>query len=448
MKVNLPLSFKDPDGFIFYKDNQLFRQINSSYKENYNLLIKSGLYDELVKKKYLIPHKEIDSSKIIKPEPIPFISYPYEWSFSQLKDAALLTLEIMKIALKYNMILKDATSFNIQFLKGKPIFIDTLSFEKYTDGRPWVAYRQFCEQFLGPLALSVYTDIRLNHLLKSYLGSIPLDLAVKLLPLKARLNPSLLMHLFLHAKAQSGKISSKKNSPSLSKQALINIIDNLESTICNFSWKLPETLWKNYQDNNPSYSFESLRQKEETVTEFLKEIKPKFVWDLGSNRGEFSRLAAGMNANVVSMDYDPTVVEKNYLSSKEKKETNLLPLWIDLTNPTPALGWENSERSSLLSRPLPDTVLALALIHHLAIANNLPLPMLAEFFAGLCKNLVIEFIPKEDFQVKELLANREDIFPLYDQENFEEIFSQLFIIKKKKEIPRSKRVLYLMHVQN
>ncbi len=276
MKVNLPLSFKDPDGFIFYKDNQLFRQINSSYKENYNLLIKSGLYDELVKKKYLIPHKEIDSSKIIKPEPIPFISYPYEWSFSQLKDAALLTLEIMKIALKYNMILKDATSFNIQFLKGKPIFIDTLSFEKYTDGRPWVAYRQFCEQFLGPLALSVYTDIRLNHLLKSYLGSIPLDLAVKLLPLKARLNPSLLMHLFLHAKAQSGKISSKKNSPSLSKQALINIIDNLESTICNFSWKLPETLWKNYQDNNPSYSFESLRQKEETVTEFLKEIKPKY----------------------------------------------------------------------------------------------------------------------------------------------------------------------------
>lgn len=444
MRANLPLSFKDPNGFIFFKDGQIFRQINPSYKENYDLLMKSGLYNELVGKNFLISHQEIKPG-LIKPQLIPFISYPYEWCFSQLQDAALLTLRIMKMALKHGMILKDATSFNVQFLNGKPIFIDTLSFEKYVNGKPWVAYRQFCEQFLAPLAVAGYTDIRLNQFLKSYLGSLPLDLAVKLLPIKAKINPSIFMHLFLQAKVQMKKSNSVNNhSQFLSRQSLVNILDNLENTIKNLEWKLPETLWKNYQENNPSYTDGSLKEKRETVEKFLKSIKPKNVWDLGANLGEYSRLAAAEGANVISMDADPTVVEKNYLHVKQKAETNLLPLWIDLMNPTPALGWENQEREAMLERMLPDTVLALALIHHLTIANNLPLPMLAKFFSKTCQNLVIEFIPKEDFQVQELLINREDIFPAYNQTDFEKIFSEYFLIKEKKPLIDSKRIVYLM----
>src|SRR3989344_1736436 len=210
MKTNdLPSSYKDPSGTVFVKNGDVYRQINLSYKDNYDLLRSSGLYDHLVGAKLLIPHEElpkdkrIDSAyKIIKPIMIPFISYPYEWSFSMFQDAALTTLSIQKTALNYGLSLKDATPFNVQFFRGRPIFIDTLSFEKYNPGLPWVAYRQFCESFLAPLSLMAYKDVRLTKLMITFLGIIPLDLASRLLPVSATLNPSILIHVKLHASSQ------------------------------------------------------------------------------------------------------------------------------------------------------------------------------------------------------------------------------------------------------
>ena len=180
----LKSSFRDPSGFLFYRDGELYRQINASYKEDYDRFVRSGLYEKLVSGKLLVTHEEINISaekpetvyKIIKPEKIPFISYPFEWSFSQLKEAALLTLEIEKIALNYGMTLKDANAYNIQFLRGRPIFIDTLSFEKYEEGKPWIAYHQFCKHFLSPISLMKYTDIRLGQLNRIFIDGIPLDL--------------------------------------------------------------------------------------------------------------------------------------------------------------------------------------------------------------------------------------------------------------------------------
>ncbi len=201
-------SFRDPCGFLFYEGSRLLRQVNACCQKDYDHLMSSGLYNALVEKRLLIPHKEIaghngltaSAYKVIEPEKVGVITYAYEWCFSQLKDAAVATLEIQKTALQHGMTLKDASAYNIQFHQGRPVFIDTLSFEIYQEGKPWEAYKQFCQHFLAPLALMSYTDIRLNQLLKLYLDGVPLDLASRLLPFKTRLSFSTLMHLHLHAK--------------------------------------------------------------------------------------------------------------------------------------------------------------------------------------------------------------------------------------------------------
>jgi SAM-dependent methyltransferase len=445
-------SFRDPSGFIFYQNDVLYRQINKSYKENYEFLIKSGLYENLVQKELLISHEEVkftnktdDGFIIIKPERIPFVSYPYEWSFSQLKDAALITIEIQKIAKKHNMMLKDASAYNIQFKNGKPIFVDTLSFEKYVEGEPWKAYQQFCQHFFAPLALMSHNDIRLGQLSRIYIDGIPLDLTSKLLPMRTKTSFSLLTHIHAHAKSQKHyegkKIDMKKRK--ISSRSLEGVIESLHSGIKKMNWVQKETEWGNYYSDT-NYSDISFKEKKKIILEFLKKHNAKTVWDLGSNTGIFSRIASELGIFTVSFDIDPIAVEKNYCECVNKQETKILPLLLDLANPSSSIGWSNDERLSFMKRGPVDVVLALALIHHLVISNNVPLKKLAKFFSKLCNFLVIEFIPKTDSQVSRLLVTREDIFIDYTKENFESEFKNYFVILKSIDIIDTKRTMYIM----
>ena len=455
MKIdgNVPGSFRDPSGFLFFKDGEIYRQVNISYKENYDLLMSSGLYESLKNTNLLIPNVEIDAKnklsgkayKVIQPKFIPFVSYPYEWSFSQLKNAALTTLEIQKKSLLFGMSLKDSSAYNIQFRKGRPVLIDSLSFERYCEGEPWVAYRQFCQHFLAPLALMSYKDIRLNQLLRIYIDGIPLDLASSLLPFRTRFKFSLLSHIHLHSKSQKhfAQKTIKKTNRKVTKLSLLGIIDSLESTIKKLKWNPKGTEWADYYDD-VNYSSDSLEHKQELVAEFLDQINPKKIWDLGANLGMFSRIAAAKGIDVISFDIDPAAVEKNYLECIKKKEEKILPLLIDLTNPSPGIGWENREILSLSERGPVEMVLALALIHHLAISNNLPLNRIASFFCEICSWLVIEFVPKSDSQVQKLLSTRKDIFPDYSQTAFEHEFCEYFDMKSFVKIKNSERILYLM----
>lgn len=447
-------SFRDPSGFLFQENDILYRQINFCYQDNYDFLIQSGLYQTLADKKYLIPHQEVilgesfeNAYKIIEPEKIDFISYPYEWCFSQLKDAALLTLKIQKLALKRGMSLKDASCYNVQFKHGRPIFIDTLSFEKYKENTPWVAYKQFCQHFLAPLALMSFVDIRLNQLLVTNIDGIHLELAAKQLPLNAKLNFGLLAHIFMHADSQKKhEESGNKSQIQQAKMSLFNQEALIESLIdCVNSLKLPniKTEWGDYY-NNTNYSDDAFFAKKDIVSGFIEEASPKMAYDLGANNGEFSRLASGMGISTIAFDIDPIAVEKNYLSIKNNIEENILPLVQDLTNPSPAIGFANDERASFAQRANADLVMALALIHHLAISNNLPFSNLAKFFSSLSKYLIIEFVPKSDSKVQTLLATREDIFPGYSKENFEFEFQQCFNIIKILEVSDSQRTIYLM----
>src|SRR3954469_2008329 len=237
-------SFRDPSGFVFQRNGIVYRQVNQSYRDDYDLMIRSGFYRRMVDDGWLVAHAEEGPDaiaaepgiayKILQPERIPFISYPYEWCFSQLKDAALLTLAIQRRAIEHGMTLKDCNAYNVQFREGRGIFIDTLSFEAYREGSPWVAYRQFCQHFLAPLALMSLIDVRLNQLSRTNIDGVPLDLAARLLPLRSRLRPSLLVHIHLHAKMQSahaGSAVAQRSTGRFSRRSLLGLVDHLESAI-------------------------------------------------------------------------------------------------------------------------------------------------------------------------------------------------------------------------
>lgn len=457
-KNKLGASFRDPSGFLYRKDGRLYRQVNHSYQGDYDLLMGSGLYQSLVEKGRLIPHQEVDvkpeipslAYKIIEPDMVTFISYPYEWSFNQLKDAALLTLNIQKRAMKYGMSLKDASAYNIQFQKGKPVLIDTLSFEAYEEGKPWVAYRQFCQHFLAPLALMAKVDIRLNQLMRIYIDGIPLDMASELLPWGTRLNLGLGTHIHIHASAQKKyadqAVEKPERSATLNRQALEGLIESLRSTVKALSWKPVGTEWTDYYDAT-NYTNDAFSQKRDIVKNLAAKVKPALVWDLGANTGVFSQAAIEIGSEAVAYDIDPGAVDKNYLDCKARKETKMLPLLLDLTNPSPALGWANDERMSFAQRGPANLVMALALVHHLAISNNVPLPMLADYLSQCGKWLIIEFVPKEDSQVQRLLTTRKDIFDHYNQPDFEEAFSEVYHIRETIPVPGTRRTLYLMEVR-
>lgn len=446
-------SFRDPSGFIFTRGGVHYRQVNLSYRDNYKFLKTSGLCQDLTKAGLMVSYDEVNIDPpvpksayvVIKPQAIPFISYPYEWCFSQLRDAALLTLIVQKRALDHGMILKDASAFNIQFTGCKPIFIDTLSFMVYREGHPWVAYQQFCQHFLAPLALMSYCDFRLGQLLRIHIDGIPLDLASRLLPRKSWLSLGLSAHIHAHAKSQKRYAAAQRkyDERAVSKRGLLGLLDNLEATIKRLKWSSGDTVWRQYYEDT-NYDEHALAHKMSLVKNFLEMTRSATVWDLGANVGLFSRIASDLGAYTIALDYDPAVVEKNYVSGKSQNSSDVLPLLMNLTNPSSGLGWAHRERISLVDRGPADTVLALALLHHLAIGNNVPFDYLAEFLEGICRTLIIEFIPKTDSQVRRLLASREDVFPWYTRENFEAAFSTYFDLEQQTKIENSDRILYLM----
>lgn len=457
MKVEgrLPASFRDPSGFLYHHEDTLYRQVNQSYQAHFEAAEHSGLFEDLWTARLLIRHEAVPvpahdpliAWKVIRPEPLAFVSYPYEWSFSQLRDAALATLDVQVRALQRGLSLKDSSAYNIQFHRGRPVLVDSLSFEILRPDQPWVAYRQFCQHFLAPLALMALRDVRLGQLLRIHLDGVPLDLASRILPRSSWARFSLLVHLHLHALSQqrfAGRpVAQDGRQVRMGLPALRGLVDSLRSAVGGLRWKPTGTPWAEYQSTD-SYSAVGASAKQALVAAFLRQAKPKTLWDLGANTGAFSRLASGQGVFTVAWDLDPGAVERNYLAARESPDPNLLPLLLDLANPSPGIGWDLGERRSFFDRGPADALLALALVHHLAIGNNVPLASLAHTFRRMGDWLAVEFIPKEDPQARRLLASRVDIFPDYDRTGFEAAFRGHFHILEANPIPESQRVLYTM----
>tara|TARA_B100001750_G_C15510570_1_gene603353 strand:+ start:312 stop:1664 length:1353 start_codon:yes stop_codon:yes gene_type:complete len=439
-----PSSFRDPSGYIFFERGEIFRTINQSYAKNYDLLMNCGLYDDLVKKGMLVSHKEVksnDTYKTIQPELIKVISYPYEWSFEQLKDVALCLLEIQKISMNFGMTLKDATPFNFQFISNAPILIDTLSFETYTEGQLWKPYQQFCETILSPLLLAKHVDPKLLSTMSVFKEGIPLKITSKMLPFKTKFMLSTALNIHAHARSQK-KYAKKdtKIGKKLSKNSIIGIIDNLESLVKGISISNEKTIWSEYYEET-NYTDDSFQQKQSIIRKCLKKIKPSVVLDLGSNTGIFAEIAQEFTEHVIACDNDHGAINKLYNKCKKEK-SSILPLVLDITNPSPNIGWMNNERSGFFKRVNTDVVFALAIIHHISISNNIPFEKIAEFFASITTNLIIEFVPKSDSQIQKMLLTREDIFNKYTQENFEKEMLEYFSIQEIFKIDDSKRIIY------
>jgi hypothetical protein len=446
-------SFRDPSGHVFRRNGRIFRQVNQRYADDYDRLIASGLYAALSTRGLLIGHEEVaeppdreGSYKILAPQTIPFISYPFEWAFSQLKAAALATLSIQRQAVEHGMVLKDASAYNVQFVGAAPVFIDTLSFGRWTEGTPWIAYRQFCQHFLGPLALMSATDVRLGALSRVFIDGPPLDLVSRLLPAASKFHPSLLVHLHLHSRAQAkhGGASLARRPPTgFTKRSMLGLVDHLESAISRLTYKAAGTTWADYYANT-NYSEAAMSEKRSIVTQFLQASQPATVWDLGANTGAFSVLAADGAAYTLALDFDPAAVERAVRAGQAHKERRILPLVMDLSNPTGEMGWAHRERSSLADRGPADLVLALGLIHHLTLANHVPFEMTADFFRQIGRSLVIEFVPPTDSQVVGMLSRMPGAVEGYTQDGFEAAYREVFDVRAAERIAGTERTLYHM----
>lgn len=453
MTEAVPASFRDPSGYVFRSDGVLLRHVDACYAPHWDALKASRLLDDLQSTGLLVRHEELPGERspspnaiaVLRPEPVPFWSQPFEWCFSQLKDAALCTLAVQEKALRAGMTLKDATAYNVQFVRGRPLFVDTLSFEQRESGAAWRAYGQFCRHFLAPLAMAAHVSPDACLLSRTFLDGVPLALAACSLPAKTRFKPGLMLHLHTHARAEGARAEGAPGRQQVGENAALGLVDHLRSTIEGLRWNPHATVWADYYGNT-NYSADAFGNKRRLVSSWLAELSPapQRVWDLGANTGEFSSLAAAGGAHVVAWDLDPGAVERHYLAIRERDVENVLPLVQDLTNPSPAIGWGLAERESFLERADADVALALALVHHLAIGNNVPFAALADFFAQLAPKLVVEFVPKADSQVQRLLATRPDIYGGYDEPAFREAFSRRFRIERSEGIEGSERTLYLM----
>lgn len=445
-----PASFRDPSGFIFEKDGKFFRQVNKSYAAEYDLLHASGLYAALVKKEWLVAHTENSQIiaeneswyKTLEPEQIPFISYPYEWCYGQFRDAALLTLSVLRASLDHGMIIKDATPYNVQFVRGKAIFIDTLSFEKYDASKPWVAYRQFCNLFLFPLYLEYYLKTDFQKTLIAWPDGIPVDVTSRLLPLKSGLSLGVWLHVYLQ-NTVTKNVQGKTQEERFNKKKLLQLVTHLEGTILRLSTRMGRSVWSNYYSDT-ILSPEYLAEKEKIFRNIISGLLARTALDLGCNDGYFSKIMADQGISVVAVDNDSRSISNLYDDISSEKRTNLLPLVLDAANPSPAIGFRNRERAAFHDRIRTDLVVALALVHHLVIGKNISLPVLADYFAGIAPVLIIEWIPKNDDKVQQMLASRKDVFAGYSQAEFETQFSRHFNIVSRYPVAGTVRTIYLM----
>jgi hypothetical protein len=458
-----PASFRDPSGYVFRRDGVLYRAIQPTAAADWAAFEERGLAAALIQDGLLVSHSPaaLDLAPlpgvafVIQPREVALISYPYEWAFSQLREAALLTLEAQRRALEMGMWLRDASAYNVQFDRGRPILIDSLSFEVADLAAPWPAYRQFCKHFLAPLALMAHRDLRCGLMLRDFIDGLPLDLAAGLLPGRTRLG-GLFPHLHLHASAdrrvQRMQISGADTRPGtsgapararpMSMTRHLALLDSLRRTVEGLHLE-PGGHWLSYS-RETSYSAAGVESKRQIVERMLAAAGGTVVWDLGANVGTYSDLAAGSGRQVIAFDQDPSVVELHWRNLSPEARESVLPLVMDLTNPSPGLGWGHQERRSLLERGPADVAMALALVHHLAIGNNVPLPRIADLFARAGRRLVVEFVPREDPMVGRLLAARRDIFTDYTLDAFRTAFDPLFVTLDESPVEDSLRTLFLM----
>ncbi|MBI2069049.1 MAG: class I SAM-dependent methyltransferase [Elusimicrobia bacterium] len=460
-----PASFRDGANRVMVGNGEVWRCLSEEGLRNWRCLASKDFYRRFLSLGNLVETREIDAAPgvcrlppghwpgLLRHRPVRFLSYPYEWTFGMLKDAALLHLELLQAALAEGMILKDASAFNIQWEGSRPVFIDIGSFRPYADGEPWTGYRQFCRLFLYPLMLQAYKNIAFQTLLKgSPEGIKPRDCR-NMMSLRDTLRPGVLTHVRLHAamedryESQDSDVKDELRSSGFNKSLILKNIDGLRAIIGAMKWTPEHSSWSGYYQHN-SYVEQDERMKKAFVAEAVDSRSCKLVWDLGCNRGVFSRLAAVKADYVVAMDGDAAVIEHCYGELKNNGDRSIVPLVMDFANVSSGGGWRGLEFKALEARGRPDLVLCLALIHHLAISANIPLAQIVDWLADVSGALIIEFIDEADPMARRLLRNKDGGLADYSRGYFEKLLNEAFDVQKRQELTCRTRVLYFAQAKS
>lgn len=444
-----PGSFRDPRGRLYYVEDRVYRTVTARGVEDFNFVCKSGLIDRLLEAGKVIGATSVPkdvlgeygkgAAVVVEHPRIPFVSYPYEWPFPALKAAALLHLEIQIDALEAGISMSDATAYNIQFIGPRPVFIDLLSFRKYRDGEIWAGHRQFCEQFLNPLLLRAKTGLSYNAWYRGAPDGIKAQDIRKLLPWRSKLSLNALAHVVAQAAFQQSALARNGGKRSLATaklplQSYKRMLSKLRRWIETLEpANTGKTVWQDYADSN-SYNDDEVSGKRAFIGKFAAAAMPTVLWDMGCNTGDYADVALKQGAGYcVGFDADHGALERAFFRAG-RDGLDLLPLFLEGANPSPSQGWREHERGGLTVRAKADGIIALAFVHHIAIGRNVPLDDVVSWLVGLAPQGAIEFVPKQDPMVQELLALREDIFPDY----LEDVF--LASVRKRAEIVEEKVV--------
>ena len=450
-----PGSFRDPESRVFYAGDDVYRALSADGLSDFEALEATGLLDDdrVVRTERaedtpslqgLLVH---EPAAVLRHERIPFVSYPYEWTFSMLKDAALLQLDLLLASLEHDLVLKDSTPYNVQFKGAKPTFVDIGSFERRREGEPWVAYRQFCMLYLYPLLLQSAKDVPFHPWLRGSIDGIRPGEMRRLMSFRDRFRKGVFTNVFLHAKLEeryADKPAQVKQEVKrvFKKELFVANVRKMRKLVERLTWDPPEGVWTAYGERN-SYTDDDARRKDEFVREVANSRDWKLVWDIGCNNGRYSRIAAEGARNVVSVDADQGPVELLYRDLRGEGNEQILTLTMNLADPSPGLGWRGLERKALPERGKPDLVLALALVHHVAISANVPVKEFVDWLASLGSAVVIEFPTREDPMVKQLLAPKRDgLHPDYELEFFERTLKDAFEVERSERLESGTRVLY------
>jgi len=456
-------SYRDPRGYVFKSeddDSHVYRTVREHYATEFFDIVSDNIIEHSISKGFLIETSvlensqippELDASYLLKHQKIPFWSQPYEWTFLQLRDAALLHLNFQLFLLENGYTLSDASAYNIQFIGSKPIFIDVLSIEKYKEGQPWLGYKQFFEQFLNPLLLYGKKGIAFNEWYRGSLEGISIESLMRVLSLKNKLNWRVFLFLGLYNMSSkkivdaSNKIddgSLNKKKPNVSKQSLISMLSQLRNWVLSIELPKELTVWGDYAAHNTYTENERVR-KQQLIKSFVERNKVSSLLDMGCNSGEYSLAALEGGADhVVGFDFDHGALNVAYDNSKSTG-ARFLPLWLDAANPSPSQGWLQSEREGFAERFKADAVIALAFEHHLAIGKNIPLEQVVAWLVSLVNKCgLIEFVPKDDPTVQLMLSTREDIFVGYGEAEFQSALENEAEIVDKSVSSASGRILY------
>ena len=461
-----PGSFRDPASTVFYAGGDVLRGLSSDASADWAAMSQATFFTQAMAAGRIVPTEALapaqakkvapkgsDYALVLKHERVPFISYAYEWTFSQLQDAALLHLDLLAEALDAGLSMKDGYVYNVQFNGAKPVFIDTPSFERSAGG-PWAGYRQFCRTFLFPLMLTAHKDVSFRPFLRGQVDGIepkqmrnimssPLDV------LKGGVVKNVLLHSLVEGKLGgdprgSRAVGEELKQAGFSTEVTKASVKALRKLVAGMKWSTGETVWKDYRTNN-SYSDQDTKTKQTFVDAALAGHDNGLVWDLGANDGAFSRIAAKHADYVIAADFDEGAIEPLYRQLRAEGNTKILPLVLDLVDPSPSIGWRNKERPGFFQRRQPDVVLMLALLHHIAISKNVPLPEIVDWMASFGSRIVVEFVHTDDPQTKRLLANKpEGLFPDYRVDVFERLLTERFTVEKQETLPSGTRTMYLV----